>query len=137
MYADFGGAAVAPQVDVGDAGASFEEQLKFLESAEFIGLARDDDSQLELASLPASLRPFRPDRAFAMFMMMMVVAVITFFAMRVMMAVIAFFAMRMAFVAMPFAMRMVVIVTAFRAALMPSLVIVIARGPVNALFFVR
>jgi hypothetical protein len=130
MYADFGAAAVAPQVYVGDACASFEEQFEFFEPAEFIRFAGDDDSELQLASLPAGLRLLRADITFAVFVMvMMIVAVIVI--------VIAFFAVRMTFVGMRFGMRMAVIVIAFGAMLMFRFVIVIAFRPVDVIFFVK
>jgi hypothetical protein len=148
MYADFSAAAVAPQVDVGDACASFQEQFEFLEPAKFIRFAGDNDSKLKLASLPACLRSPRPYQTFAMFMMVvmmimaviaMVVGVVIVIAMAPM-VVIAVFAVRvtfmvMSFVVMPFSMGM--IVTAFGAMLMPRFVIVIAFGPMNVLFCVK
>src|SRR5262245_44217581 len=144
MYADFSAAAVAPQVDVGDACASFQEQFEFLEPAKFISFAGDNDSKLKLASLPTCLRLSRPDQTFAMFMMvvmMMIMAVIAMapvvvivIAMMVV-VVIAVFAVRVTFVVMPFSMGM--IVTAFGAMLMPRFVIVIAFGPMNVLFCVK
>jgi hypothetical protein len=144
MYADFS-AAVAPQMYVGDACASFQKQLEFLEPAKFIRLAGDDDSKLKLASLPTCLRLPCPDRTFAVFMMVMIMAVIAVvmiivvITMMMIMAVMAPFDVRMTFVVMRFAMRVVMIMTASSAVYMPGFVIVIvtASGAVNVLFFVR
>jgi hypothetical protein len=125
MYADFSVAAVAPQVDVGDACASFQEQFEFLEPAKFISFVGDNDSKLKLGSIPTCLRLPRPDQTFAMFMMMMavitmapvvvmvimVVAVITMAPVVVMaplVAMIAVFAVRVSFVIMSFAVAMFV-----------------------------
>jgi hypothetical protein len=142
MYADFSAAAVAPQVDVGDACASFQEQFEFLEPAKFIRFAGDDYSKLKLASLPTCLRMPRPEQTFAMFMMvvvmMMIMAVIAMAPMVVI--VIAVFAVRltflvMSFVVMSFAVAM--IVTAFGAMLMSRFVIAVAFRPMNMLFCVK
>src|SRR5262245_1168049 len=151
MYADFSAAAVAPQVDVGDACASFQEQFEFLEPAKFISFVGDNDSKLKLASLPTCLRLSRPDQTFAMFMMMMmaVIAMVVVVVMVIMMApmavvviamamivaMIAIFAVRVSFVVMSFAVAM--FVAAFGAMLMLRFVIVIAFRPVNVLLLVR
>ena len=161
MYADFSAAAVAPQMYVGDACASFQELLELLEPAKFIRLAGDDDSKLKLASLPTCLRLPRPYRTFAVFMMVMIMAVIAVvmvmavITMVMIMAMMAPFDARMTFVVMRFAMRVVMIVTATGAVYMPGFVIVImpatgamymlgfvimimiARKPVNVFFLVR
>jgi hypothetical protein len=134
MYADFSAAAVAPQVNVGDACASFQEQFEFLEPAKFISFVGDNDSKLKLGGMPTCLRLSRPDQTFAMFMMMMmaviamapvvvmvimVVAVITMMVVMVIMAVvviamvmvvamIAVFAVRVSFVVMSIAVAMFV-----------------------------
>jgi hypothetical protein len=138
MYADFSAAAVAPQVDVGDACASFQEQFEFLEPAKFISFVGDNDSKLKLGSMSTCLRLSRPDQTFAMLMMMMmmmaviamvvvvvmapmVVAVITMAPVVVMapmvvavitmaplVAMIAVFAVRVSFVVMSFAVAMFV-----------------------------
>jgi hypothetical protein len=88
MYADFSAAAVAPQVDVGDACASFQEQFEFLEPAKFISLVGDNDSKLKLCGMPTCLRLSRPDQTFAMLMMMMMMAVITMAPVMVIMVVV-------------------------------------------------
>jgi hypothetical protein len=143
VYADFGAAAVAPQVYIGDACASFEEQFEFFEPAEFIRFAGDDDSELQLASLPAGLRLPRADITFAVFVMVvmvivvMTVMIVIVIAMMMIVAVIAFFAVRMTFVGMRFGMRVAVIVIAFGAMLMFRFVIVIAFRPVDVMFFVK
>jgi hypothetical protein len=157
MYADFSAAAVTPQMDVGDACASFQEQFEFLEPAKFISFAGDNDSKLKLASLPTCLRLSHPDQTFAMFMMMMIMAVIAMVVMGVIVVVVAMaimgvaviviamvimgvamitaFAVRVTFVVMSFAVAM--FVTAFGTMLMLRFVIVIAFRPVNVLFYVR
>jgi hypothetical protein len=152
MYADFSAAAVAPQVDVGDACAGFQEQFEFLEPAKFIRFAGDDYSKLKLASLPTCLRLPRPDQTFAMFMvvvmMMMMMAVIAMapvvvivIAMApVVVAMIAVFAVRLTFVVMSFVVMsfaVAMIVTAFGAMLMSRFVIVVAFRPMNMLFCVK
>jgi hypothetical protein len=108
MYADFGAAAVAPQVHVGDPCPGFQQHLQFFEPAEFIRLAGNDDSKLQLASLPTGLGMPRADITFAMFVMMMVVVVVMIvmtvvvvIAMMMIVAVTAFFAMGMAFAGTP------------------------------------
>jgi hypothetical protein len=127
MYADFGAAAVAPQVYVGDACAGFEEQFQLFEPAEFIRLAGDDDSELQLASLPSRLRLPRVHITFAVFVMVVVMVVMV-----VIVAVIAFFTVRMIFVGMR---GMRVVVTAVVAVFMLCFVIVTAFRPVNVMFF--
>jgi hypothetical protein len=135
MYADFSAAAVAPQVDVGDACASFQEQFEFLEPAKFIGLVWNNDSKLKLRGMPTCLRLSRPDKTFAMFMMMMmaVIAMMVVIVMVIMVVVvitmtpvmapmvmavitmaplvvmIAVFAVRVGFVVMSFAVTMFVV----------------------------
>ncbi|HEY9432374.1 MAG TPA: hypothetical protein VI260_13010 [Blastocatellia bacterium] len=134
MYADFSAAAVATQVDVGDACASFQEQFELLEPAKFISFVRDNDSKLKLGSMPTCLRLSRPDQTFAMFMMMMmaviamvivvvmvimvvvviamvivmVVMVVVVIAMAPLVVMIAVFAVRVSFVVMSFAVAMFV-----------------------------
>jgi hypothetical protein len=158
MYADFSAAAVAPQVDVRDARAGFQEQFELLESAKLISLAGDDDSKLKLASLPTRLRLSRPDLTFAVFMMMVVVMVmimaviviVIVIAMVMIMAVIvvamvmvmaviviAVFAVRVTFVVMAFAVVMSVIATGAMNMLGIVIMIAIAVRSVNVMFFVR
>lgn len=136
MYADFSAAAVAPQVNVGDACASFQEQFEFLEPAKFISFVGDNDSKLKLCGISTCLRLSRPDQAFAMFMMMMmaviamvivvvmvimvmavitmvvvavmVIMVVVVIAMAPLVAMIAVFAVRVSFVVMSFAVAMFV-----------------------------
>ncbi|HKQ92636.1 MAG TPA: hypothetical protein VJZ77_18395 [Blastocatellia bacterium] len=121
MYADFSAAAVAPQVDVGDACASFQEQFKFLEPAKFISFVGEDNSKLKLCGMPTCLRLSRPNQTFAMFMMVMmaviamVVVVVVVIAMAPVMApmVVAVIAMVVMVVIMVVAViAMVVVVVA-------------------------
>jgi hypothetical protein len=145
MNADFCAAAVAPQMDVGNARAGFQQQFQFLEPAKFISLAGNDDSKLKLAGLSACLGLPRPDNTLTVFVMMMIMVVmimaviamvVVVMVMMMIVAMIAVFSVRVAVVVMSFAMRVAVIVTAFGAMLMLGLMIVIAFRPVNVLFFV-
>src|SRR5262245_52674486 len=72
MYADFSSPAVTPQMYIGDAGAGFEECLEFLESAKLISLTGDDDSKFKLAGMTPGLGGSRPDRAFPLMVMIVV-----------------------------------------------------------------
>jgi hypothetical protein len=79
--ADFGPAAVAAHVHVGDAGARFEQLFEPLEPAELVRLARNDDAERELAGVAAGFSRARADGQVFQFMrvvvmMIMVMAVV-------------------------------------------------------------
>src|SRR5262245_36260753 len=132
MYADFSAASVAPQVDVGDACASFQEQFEFLEPAKFISFVGDNDSKLKLCGMPTCLRLSRPDRTFAMFMMMMMMAVIAMVVVVVMVImIVTVITMVVVVVMAPVMVIMVVVVIA-----MAPLVAMIAVFAVRVSFVV-
>jgi hypothetical protein len=104
----FGVAKVAANVNVRYAGARLDQLLELLRSAEFVGLARNNKAQLELAGNAAGFCSPRPGRPLGfrrmmvviviMAMVMMIVAMVMLMVMIVIMVVLTTGTMNMFFV---------------------------------------
>jgi hypothetical protein len=130
VNAQFGVAQIASNVDVRYSRASLDQLLELLRSAEFVGLAGDDEAQFELTCMAAGFgrtrtgRSRRPGRMMVVVVVAVIVIVLMIMSMMVMVMIVIV-------VVMTVPMIMLMLIVVMMIMLMMMIMSMLATRPMN------
>jgi hypothetical protein len=132
VNAQFGVAQIASNVDVRYSRASLDQLLELLRSAEFVGLAGDDEAQFELTCMAAGFgrtrtgRSRRPGRMMVVVVVAVIVIVLMIMSMMVMVMIVIVIV-----VVMTVPMIMLMLIVVMMIMLMMMIMSMLATRPMN------